>query len=452
MEPSAIQETAIRIDDSSEAYAERLELCVLRSAAFDAGRPELPGSAFFAEAFRLLENRRTGSGEQLSAENVPEEGPTAEETESGRLFSFWLEELRGIPALQEGGCVQDLVIAWETTLQLLFEAESALAEERPVNGKELRDILYACQYDYAEEFLQRDFRGSREGRAVPRRFVTELAAAFLSGNGDTLSPHAQEGIRLFFGSRLKARLLEAVEKSGEKAAAADTGKVPEIRGLAAHQKKTLAEFFAKAVLFMLLAVLPVSAAGCGKKNEEEETPAAETEAVYDYPGTVYYENEDRTVTDRFGVMHATVLDVQDGEKEGLYVYTLRDEQDPDNAWCLYSQDVGSIVAEMNGGKKVAVLFSGDIVNDPDSVEFIAILDEAPYSIKKAEGTTVANMMNSFSVRTDKGVELNFIKDNCKVDRDALSTDRDSRVLIYYADCGVEKYPVRVYKSADKRPR
>ena len=482
-----MQETTIRIDDSREVYAERLELCVLRSAAFDAERPELTDCGFFAEAFDLLEQKRTGepapkepaAPEETShkagceGQTKRENGELCQPEELCRLAGFWMEELAGIPALTEGGCIEDLVIAWETTLQLLFEAESALAEQRQITGKEFRDILYSYSYDYAEEFLLRDREAAKAGRNVPRRFVTELAEAAANGTADRLSPHARRGVLLFFGDRMKARILEAMEKSGEKQTGSAVGKeteaegkktfqspaaegveapqpVAEIPGLSAHQKKSLSELFAKAALLFAVALLLFSLSACGKKDREEETEEAPTEAEYSYPGTVYYESEDGSIRDRFGVMHATVLDVQDGERDGLYVYTLRDEQDPDNIWCLYSQEIGSIVAEMNGGKKVAVLFSGDIVNDPDGLEFIAILNDAPYAIKKAEGTTVANMMTSFTVRTGKGVELNFIKDNCKVDRDALSTDNSSRVLIFYADCGGDKYPVRVYKSADLR--
>jgi len=460
---------SVLIEDGCDILAERKELCELRTASFDPAAVDPAWAEFLGECLEILEkldhvDRWNAElckpiTRQLKQELCKSE-PKPENKEVCKLQNFWLTELEALSktagGLDETKKLIALVPAWETTLQILLEAECAKAENVPVNEKEIRNILYAYFYDYAEELLASTSQGS---------FLT----SFLAGE-DT--QHVREGLSLFFGDRLKARLLDVLQSIGTfpldrkqptgtllqptgtflqltGTLLQPTGNVPIDRNLTPHQEKALAEFWKKAALFMTLVLLVLCITACGGKKSGETdgtTAQAVTEDENAYPGTASYENPEEEASDRFGIMHATVLDVQNGEKDGLFIYTLRDREDPDNAWCLNSQDVGSIVCTVTGGKEVAVLFSGDIVNDPDSVEFIAILDDAPYTIKKTEGTTVSNMMNSFTIRTTGGVELTFVKDNCKVDRDALSTEPGSRLLIYYTDGGsVEHYPLRVYK-------
>lgn len=429
---------AIRIDDSREVLNERLELCLLRSASFEPGKTDPAWAEFLGRCLAALEALHAGNAPEGESAGPAEvfgnsTGDGMAEPEYAGLQEFWYRELSVLP--------EDMLVpAWETTLQILLEAECAKAENVPVSEKEIRNILYFYFYDYAEEIL---------AAASKESFLT----AFLAGSD---SGHVQTGLSLFFGDRLKARLLDILERqqTGGGSSARKRGAVSvfPVRGLTSHQQKALEEFRKKAasILTMVLLVLSLAACTGGQKEKQAETAVMSQEDGEAYPGTVAYQNGEQEIDDKFGIMHATVLDVQNGEKDGLFIYTIRDREDPDNAWCLNSQDVGSIVCDVTGGREVAVLFSGDIVNDPDHLEFIAILDDAPLTIRQAEGTTVSNMMNSFTIRTTKGVEMSFIKDNCKVDRDALSTEPGSRILIYYTEGGTtDHYPLRVYKLPQK---
>jgi len=468
---------SILIEDGRDILAERKELCELRTASFDPAAMDPAWTEFLGKCLEILERLDYGDNRNIELckpvtrqpnKELCKPEPKPENKEVCKLQNFWLTELEALSktagGLDETKKLIALVPAWETTLQILLEAECAKAENVPVNEKEIRNILYSYFYDYAEELLANKSQES---------FLTSFLAK-------DYTQHVRDGLSLFFGDRLKARLLDVLQSTGtfpldrkqptgtllqstgnvpsdRKQSTGTllqpTGNVPIDRNLTPHQEKALAEFWKKAALFMTLVLLVLCTTACGGKKSGE-TDGTTAQAVLEdenaYPGTVAYENPEEEINDRFGIMHATVLDVQNGEKDGLFIYTLRDREDPDNAWCLNSQDVGSIVCTVTGGKEVAVLFSGDIVSDPDSVDFIAILDDAPYTIKKAEGTTVSNMMNSFTVRTTGGVELTFIKDNCRVDRDALSTEPGSRLLIYYTDGGsVDHYPLRVYKLPSK---
>lgn len=405
----------IYIDDSSEVINERLSLIRERLSAFTGESVREDLREFFVTAGKAV--LKLSGGEKPDDISVPE---------NESVLSFFADELSlKSPEYKKGICT-----AGETFLQLLFLYEES--EEPDI--KEVKDVVYSYLYDYAAEFI-----GGSQGENFLTEFLfTERDDRFI----DT-------GISLFVGDRMKARILEVLKASGKKCTVRKS--IP-LSGLAEHKKNTVSELFKKASLLMTVLILAVSLTACGGRKEKEKTEETETEEQKEiYPETVSYVSEDEETTDYFGVMHATVLNVQDGEKDGLYVYTLRDESDPENAWALNSQDIGEIFAGMEKGKKVSVLFSGDMIEDTDNVEFIAILEDEKYKIRSVEGVTAANMMSSFSVKAKDGKEYTFLKDNCHVDRDALSTEGKSKVIVYYADCGAaELYPVRVYKVKDEK--
>lgn len=473
----------IEIDTGTEALKERLALCRLRTELYKKEQEgkKLPEELadFFDTAFILLNEAETGDKSWRPAKETPEldfsvncDFPLARprwENLTQRLLHFWLGELAGLARLADGGSLEALTAAWETTLQMLGECE-AFAEERPGAGKpagtedpglsaltqSLKDIVYAYLYDYAEVFLSSCEAAKEKDDPLPRQFISKLVY-----RPEELFS-IEDGLELFYGDRLKARILELRDSSAAKAGTGENGvpgeavpsvlaktekKIDMLGSLSAHQKNALKQLYRSLFTVMLLLCLCFALTACGGDEEEAETEETTLAQLSEdsYPSTVTAQPEGQEETDYFGVMHAKVLDVQEGEKDGLFVYMLRDDEDPDNAWCLNSQDIGTVVCEMSAGKKVTALFSGDMIGDPDGVSFIALLDDAGYTIKKVEGTTISNMMNSFIIRTTKGVEMTFVKDNCKVDRDALSTDGNGKIIVYYADCGnVDLYPVRVY--------
>lgn len=405
--------TDIYIDDSSEVLEERISLIRERLSGFTGESVRTDLSDFFATAGSAVLSLADGK-----------DGFSVSKPENDEILSFFADELM----LKTPSDKKSICMAGETLLQLLFIYEES---EEP-SEKEAKDIVYSYLYDYAEELID----GSRS-----RSFFTEL---LFTERDDSF---IRNGIVLFVGDRMKARILEVL-KAGSKERQLRKD-IPRAE-LTEHRKNSVSELFKKAALILTAVILTLSLASCGGKNDKSETTPEETEETREqYPETVAYVSDDEEVSGLFGVMHAHVLNVQDGEKDGLFVYTLRDKSDPENAWSLNSQDIGTVVAEVGRGKEVAVLFSGDMIEDTDNVEFIAILDDRNYKIKSVEGITVANMMSSFTLRAKDGREYTFLKDNCRVDRDALSTEGNGRVIVYYADCGdQELYPLRVYKVKD----
>lgn len=199
------------------------------------------------------------------------------------------------------------------------------------------------------------------------------------------------------------------------------------------------------VCIALLACLLLSA--CGREEEAPEASGEETAAVYDgreYPGTMSLDKSEEQ-SGSLGIMYATVMDVAEGSKESQTVYTVKDHQDPDNAWSFSALEIGHVAAEMKTGQEIALLFFGDIVNEAEELQFIAAVPAGNYTIKKASGVTVSNTIMSFVIRTGLGKELEFIKDNCYIESGAMDGESGGEITVYYADGGSELYPMRVYK-------
>ena len=96
---------------------------------------------------------------------------------------------------------------------------------------------------------------------------------------------------------------------------------------------------------------------------------------------------------------------------------------------------------------MVILFHGDIVKDAEELEFIAVLPDGNYSLKQAEGTTLSNTMSVFALETTDNNTIEFIKDNCKMDEDAMKSDSGDKIKVYYADGGeLGNFPLRIVKQ------
>ena len=197
----------------------------------------------------------------------------------------------------------------------------------------------------------------------------------------------------------------------------------------------------------LLAALSL-ASGCSSKAEQETTAASalaeetmtaaetaetetetEAETAETYPGTLAAaEGEEQAY---FGVMYASVLDLwQDGE--GVNIYSLQDSNDPENIWTVSGLDIGLVDTELEKGSQAAFLFSGDMARNPEQVVLVAAVPYTAYRLGRAEGTTDNNMMSTFSIRTDSGEQISFLKDGCRIEEGAMSRNEGDRVVVYYA--------------------
>ncbi len=147
----------------------------------------------------------------------------------------------------------------------------------------------------------------------------------------------------------------------------------------------------------------------------------------------------------FGIMHASIIDINGSVGESSTVYSFKDKIDPENIWSVTGLEIGDIETEIAVGNDVAVLFNGDIVRDAENLQFLVLLPEGDYELKKTAGITTSSTMSGFSIETSDGRTVEFFKDNCRIDDDTLNTDSGDEVKVYYAD-GSElgNYPLRVF--------
>ena len=178
---------------------------------------------------------------------------------------------------------------------------------------------------------------------------------------------------------------------------------------------------------------------------EGETSSASSLEGETYPETVAADGINEDGSGFFGIMHAVLSGVVQ-EKDGMTVYTFQDKLDPDNSWAIPGIELGDVLVDPEKGTETAILFQGDIINDADSVDFIAMLPEGEYEIKRAEGVTMHNSMSTFSLRDASGAEIIFLKDNCNVEEGSLENDSGDSIIVYYAESSADGscYPFRIY--------
>ncbi len=176
-------------------------------------------------------------------------------------------------------------------------------------------------------------------------------------------------------------------------------------------------------------------------EESHEYVSSET-----YPETVKAYGVNEEISPYFGIMHAVLLDIQKDKDSGEVLYTFQDIKDPENAWAIPEIEIGSVNAEMKRGNEVVLLFNGDIINESEEVEFISILPEAEYNIKRAEGITDSNVISSFKLITKDGNEISFIKDNCLMEDGVMQENSGESVVVYYAESKADgsNYPLKIY--------
>lgn len=200
---------------------------------------------------------------------------------------------------------------------------------------------------------------------------------------------------------------------------------------------------------LLLAVLLSGCRGAGSANAEETSPEAgmpETEISSEqYEESIAVSNVNEAASPYYGIMYASVMDINGSQGDSSTVYSFRDKSDPENVWSVTELEIGAIEAEISEGADVALLFHGDVIRDSENIEFIAVLPDGSYTLKRTEGITLSNTMSTFTLITGSGEDITFIKDNCRIEDGAMSTDSGDSVVVYYADGGeLGNYPLRIY--------
>ena len=184
-----------------------------------------------------------------------------------------------------------------------------------------------------------------------------------------------------------------------------------------------------------LAAAMVLGTGCAKKpavetsetvtsqaSAEETTKAPETTAKA--PETTEQAAEAKEV---YHMLQGTVTKVTaDGS-----VFTLQADDGKD--YDISQSNIRDVEVEIEEDVQIAIAYIGEPLGSLEDVTLVVALPEQEeWSILTEDGTTTANAMSSFTIKTDDGQELSFLKDNCPIEEGALAGDSGD-CLLYTSD-------------------
>ena len=93
---------------------------------------------------------------------------------------------------------------------------------------------------------------------------------------------------------------------------------------------------------------------------------------------------------------------------------------------------------------IAIAYIGEPLGElKDVILVVALPEQEEWSILTEKGVTTANAMSSFSMKTDDGQELSFLKDNCPIEDGALAGDSGDKVRVTYVNSQGVNYPVEI---------
>lgn len=168
-------------------------------------------------------------------------------------------------------------------------------------------------------------------------------------------------------------------------------------------------------------------------SAEETTKAPET--TVKAPETTEQAAEAKEV---YHMLQGTVTKVtEDGA-----VFTLQADDGRD--YDISQSDIRDVEVEIDENVQIAIAYIGEPLGRPEDVTLVVALPEQEeWSILTEKGTTTANAMSSFTMKTDDGQELSFLKDNCPIEEGALAGDSGDKVTVTYVNSQGVNYPVEI---------
>ena len=178
------------------------------------------------------------------------------------------------------------------------------------------------------------------------------------------------------------------------------------------------------------------ASGCSKNQDEmpsslvpQTETATESEASFE------------TEAGRYHMLQGTVIE----EKEDGSAFTLL--ADDGKEYEISLSDIRDVETEIAEDIQIAIAYIGEPLGKLEDVDLVVALPEQEeWTISTEEGTTTANAMSSFAMKTADGRELSFLKDNCPIEDGALSEDSGDSIWVTYVTSEGMNFPVEIEKG------
>ena len=208
---------------------------------------------------------------------------------------------------------------------------------------------------------------------------------------------------------------------------------------------------AAAAAFALAA--SILAAGCGKKETASTETTAETSAVEESTEASTEETEESTQEEteeseaqeaaQYHMLQGTIVKMG---AEGN-VFTL--QADDGNSYDIGLTDIRDVEVELAQDVHIAIAYIGEVLGGPEAAALedvtlvVALPEQEEWTITTETGTTTANAMSTFSIKTEDGRELSFMKDNCPIEEGALAADSGDAVEVTYVASQGINFPIEI---------
>ncbi len=205
-------------------------------------------------------------------------------------------------------------------------------------------------------------------------------------------------------------------------------------------------------LAILLAAGSIMISACGKKTDvpADKTVPAQTESQTETSaeGTSSPEESssetqvpEDTESSKFYMLQGTITKT---EKDGSAFTLLADDG---KEYKIALSDIHDVETEIEKNTQIAIACMKDLSGDPEKNTYIcAFPEQEEWTISTDEGITTSNAMSTFMIQTTDGREIGFIKDNCPVDEDALTSDSGDSVIVTYVTSDNANFPLEIRKG------
>lgn len=188
--------------------------------------------------------------------------------------------------------------------------------------------------------------------------------------------------------------------------------------------------------------------GCSKKQEETSVSRTETQTESEKETeklseteTSAEQTEEAKENERYHMLQGTVIKA---EKDGS-VFTL--QADDGKEYEISLSDIRDAEVEIAADVQIAIAYIGEPLGKLEEVDLVVALPEQEeWTISTEKGITTSNAMSSFSMKTEDGRELSFLKDNCPVEEGALAGDSGDKVEVTYVSSEGMNFPVEIKKA------
>ena len=182
------------------------------------------------------------------------------------------------------------------------------------------------------------------------------------------------------------------------------------------------------------------ASGCSKNQDEMPSSSVpQTETATESEASS--ETEQPAEAGRYHMLQGTVIE----EKEDGSAFTLL--ADDGKEYEISLSDIRDVETEIAEDVQIAIAYIGEPIGKLEDVDLVVALPEQEeWTISTEEGTTTANAMSSFAMKTADGRELSFLKDNCPIEDGALSEDSGDSIWVTYVTSEGMNFPVEIVKG------